>query len=283
MNELSREARRVVEAGRAGDDPTDADRARLRRAVMGAVAAGGIATAGTAHAGAAAAKGVACGAAAASKTVSLGSVAAKVILGVALAGAVGAGVAVGTSGEQALRGDVPAATGVSPQHASAASPRGAQPGEGAAPVVRAEAEGMEERAPEAAPVAPPAGAEARARSLPRPSGVGSQAKASAGTGGAGGGSPSTLEDETRKLGEAHRALRSGDPERALKLLDEQSAAYAQGELREERAAARVLALCNAGKTAEASAAAASFLRENPLSPLADRVRAACAPQAPAAP
>ena len=81
--------------------------------------------------------------------------------------------------------------------------------------------------------------------------------------------------ETRGLGEAHSALQSGDAERALSLLDQQSAAHAQGELREERAAARVVALCKLGRTTEARAVAESFLRENPRSLLADRVRAAC--------
>jgi hypothetical protein len=89
---------------------------------------------------------------------------------------------------------------------------------------------------------------------------------------------STLEEETRRLREVHGALQEGRPDRALALLeeDERSSAYG-GELRQERAAARVLALCKAGKASEASAAAAAFLRENPRSPLAGRVRAACAP------
>jgi outer membrane protein assembly factor BamD (BamD/ComL family) len=84
-----------------------------------------------------------------------------------------------------------------------------------------------------------------------------------------------LDVETRSLGEAHGALQSGDAARALALLDKQSATYAQGELRQERAAARIMALCKLGRGAEARAAAESFLRENPRSPLTDRVRAAC--------
>ena len=87
---------------------------------------------------------------------------------------------------------------------------------------------------------------------------------------------SSLEEETKRLREAHKALRSGKPERALELLEEQSAAFASGELREERAAARVLALCDAGKPSEAKAAAEAFLRASPRSPLAGRVRGACA-------
>jgi hypothetical protein len=82
--------------------------------------------------------------------------------------------------------------------------------------------------------------------------------------------------ETRHLGEAYRALQSDDPARALALLDEQSAVHAGGELGEERAAARVTALCKLGRREEAAAAAARFLRDHPRSPHADRVRAACA-------
>ncbi|WP_437957712.1 hypothetical protein WME76_41455 [Sorangium sp. So ce119] len=79
--------------------------------------------------------------------------------------------------------------------------------------------------------------------------------------------------ETRRLREVHEALRRGDPGRALSLLD---AADAGGqELREERAAARVVALCNLGRTAEGRAAMLDFLRKSPGSPYSGRVRSAC--------
>jgi hypothetical protein len=69
-------------------------------------------------------------------------------------------------------------------------------------------------------------------------------------------------------------MQGGDAARALALLEEQSAGGAQ--LREERAAARILALCQLGRADEARAAAAAFLAERPSSPLTDRVRASCA-------
>jgi hypothetical protein len=75
-------------------------------------------------------------------------------------------------------------------------------------------------------------------------------------------------------------LQSGEAGRALALLDEHSAAHAQGELRQERAAARVVALCELGRLDEAKVARESFLREDPRSPLADRVRSACSSPAP---
>jgi len=85
--------------------------------------------------------------------------------------------------------------------------------------------------------------------------------------------PDTLAAETHRLREARAALKGGDASRALSLLDEQSAAGPQ--LREERAAARVLALCDLGRVDDARAAAARFLAESPRSPMADRVRASC--------
>ncbi len=63
MSELGPEARSVVDAGRAGDDPTPRDRARVRAALMTAIAAGSAGTAAVVGEGAAAA-GAAKGAAA---------------------------------------------------------------------------------------------------------------------------------------------------------------------------------------------------------------------------
>jgi hypothetical protein len=76
--------------------------------------------------------------------------------------------------------------------------------------------------------------------------------------------------ETRRLREAHGALQAGDAQKALALLGEEG-----GQLGEERAAARVLALCQLGKVAEMEAARAAFLRDHPRSPLASRVGAGC--------
>jgi hypothetical protein len=91
-----------------------------------------------------------------------------------------------------------------------------------------------------------------------------EAKAESGAG--------SLEAETKRLREAHAALQAGDPEAALSMLEKGSD---EGELREERTAARFLTLCKLGRTAEAAELAASFIRESPQSPLVDRVRAGC--------
>jgi hypothetical protein len=84
-----------------------------------------------------------------------------------------------------------------------------------------------------------------------------------------------LEAEARKLAEVQRALRDRRPHEALRLLNEQDRAFPSGALGEERAAARVFALCEAGEDAQARALAAQFLLAHPSSPFAERVQATC--------
>jgi hypothetical protein len=87
--------------------------------------------------------------------------------------------------------------------------------------------------------------------------------------------PDELRAETDALRLAQRALRDGDATRALALLDEQDRSYRSGLLGQERAAARVMALCQAGQADQARAEAASFERRFPRSPLVPRVRSSC--------
>jgi hypothetical protein len=85
----------------------------------------------------------------------------------------------------------------------------------------------------------------------------------------------SLEDEASGLAAVQRALRDGHPEQALRLVEAQQRSFKGGALDEERAAARVLALCDAGRRAEARQAAARFLTTHPSSPIAARVSARC--------
>ena len=259
MSALGPEARSILKAGRAGDDPQPADRARLRRKIGRAIAAG---AAGAASAAGTAAGGAA--AAAAGKGLS-GALLANVLGGVLLGGAVCAGVWLASSPPPRPAAPVTShAVGDSTSAEAASLP---------APIAP-RAPAPEPPAPSAEPSSEPFAATAPPPVLPaqRPP-ASAAAPAPRGT-------DDPLVRETRSLGEAHGALQSGDPERALKLLDEQSATYADGQLREERAATRVRVLCKLGRTDEARAEAAAFLRDNPRSPLADRVRGAC-PAAPA--
>jgi len=87
--------------------------------------------------------------------------------------------------------------------------------------------------------------------------------------------PDQLRAETSALRAAQQALRAGDAERALSLLNQQDATYQQGLLQQERSAARVLALCQSGKVDGARAEAARFEQRWPKSPLVARIRSAC--------
>jgi hypothetical protein len=84
-----------------------------------------------------------------------------------------------------------------------------------------------------------------------------------------------LAEETRLLRDADAATRAGDATRALALLAEHARRFPRGALAEERDAETVLALCAAGRTEDARAAARRFLAARPGSALAGRVRSSC--------
>ncbi len=85
-----------------------------------------------------------------------------------------------------------------------------------------------------------------------------------------------LTREIDLLARVNAAANAGDGSRALALLAEYDREFRPGMLGEERAAASVLALCAAGRTAEAKAAAKRFATRWQRSPLADRVAHSCA-------
>ncbi len=81
--------------------------------------------------------------------------------------------------------------------------------------------------------------------------------------------------ELRAVQTAQRALARRDGPTALRTLAALDRTQPQGNLREERDALRVLALCAAGRADDARAAADVFLTRHPGSPQAARVRGAC--------
>jgi hypothetical protein len=91
---------------------------------------------------------------------------------------------------------------------------------------------------------------------------------------------STLEAELALLRDAKKALNDGDANRCLALLDDHQKRFPSGVLGEESAATRVLALCSAGRTTEATVAAKDFLGRYPKSPSAPRVRSSCGGSSP---
>ena len=84
-----------------------------------------------------------------------------------------------------------------------------------------------------------------------------------------------LEQEAALLAEVQGALRSGQAATALTKLESYDRRFPTGMLRAEADAARVFALCGAGRVDKARASAARFVQRYPSSPAAARVQAAC--------
>jgi hypothetical protein len=85
-----------------------------------------------------------------------------------------------------------------------------------------------------------------------------------------------VEQELPLIRGAQEALRAGDLDGALRLLDAHARRFPAGALAEERRAAHAIAVCRkSGVGAGARAEAEAFVREVPSSPLVERVGAAC--------
>ncbi len=247
MNGLGPEANALLEAAREGDEPTQADRERVRGAIATRLAAG-----------AAAGLGVATAAKSSSAAVMLAGSATKVLVTVALVGAIGASI--GASALMVARArHRPAASAVSAAVPARASTEGVA-------ISTEQANGAAE-SPPAYPVTTPEKASGGLRAGARPATVPAAAAPAHVTG--------DVAAEVRLIGEAHTAMRGGDAARALVLLDEHARRYPKGALGEERDAARISALCALGRTSEARDATERFLRAAPLSPHAGPVRASC--------
>lgn len=247
MNELSPLARGVIDVARNADDPTDADRhdmtSRLQRKLGAAALAGAtVSTSATALGAASAAAKLSTGLFVSALSWALGGVMAGVVV---MTGA-------------ALLGN--------PLRPTAVIPRDPPPS------------GLVSMASPAAVAVPATPQPAlTSETPPLPTKFGDRLAAAPTTNGptASTSRASTLDAEVVLLREANAALQSGDSRRALVLLDQHAARFHQGALAEERAAQRVFALCQSGRTDEASAEAREFLRAAPRSPLAARVRSSC--------
>jgi hypothetical protein len=88
--------------------------------------------------------------------------------------------------------------------------------------------------------------------------------------------PRDPEPELRALRDARDDLRAGRPASAYRRLDEFDRQGGGGMLAQERSALSAIALCQWQPGPQAQARAAEFLRSSPESPLAIRVRSACA-------
>jgi hypothetical protein len=83
---------------------------------------------------------------------------------------------------------------------------------------------------------------------------------------------SSLADEVALLDRARNALVTGDPSRALAILDGYDQAKVGSTLSAEATLLRIEAWVQRGETGRAAALAAEFLRDHPKSPVADRMR-----------
>jgi hypothetical protein len=271
MSHRSREAQALLDAARPDEDPSDADRARLRGAVFARIGAAAAASAITTTAAQAGAGAVTAGASA--------GLAGKVAIGLLVVAGLGGGaVAVGGVPRTA---EVPARSAIAGWAREAAEPARTAAASPASAALAPTAEGVSTAAS-----ADVAAGEKAAAPPPGETGAGEKAiaagKPSAGAPDAMPGEVaaptkrSELDAESALLRRAQTELSAGRTDEALRLLAEHERSFSDGALREERAAGRVLALCQAGKAAEARALAEQFLRDNPSSPLAARVRGACA-------
>jgi hypothetical protein len=260
MTDLSHEARVLLAVARRHDGPSQADRRRVAAALASAGVVGASLT-GSAAAGVATGVGASAGAklGAAGAAWGVAALGSKVVvpglIGLALGAAVVAPVA--------LR-----------------APQAPEPSESALVVMAANTGGSgtaaRPRPPphHVAPEAPVLAQQAAASASPA-AGAASSRRA------VGGQAPpaprsASLRDEADLLASVSNELGEGRSKRALDLLDDYERRYTSGALAEERAAARVFALCQAGQTPAARRHADEFLRTAPRSPLVPRIRSSCA-------
>jgi hypothetical protein len=267
MRDLSPDARRLLDEVAGSDGPSVARRARVKKRLAAQLAASGVALSAAQLAAAAsgAQSAVLTAAVAAKGALSVGTVALW-LAGGALAGALVMvpmtlrnNEQVGSAASAPLR-----AQRVSPttRELAAALPRG-EP----TPPTQNEATG-------ALREEPPSGVSPSPRREGRPAalalGLGAEKRAD------GLAAQPNVGAETALLESAQRELASGQGERALELLERHEAQFPNAALSEERAFARVIALCQLGRSVEARASAEAFLRLAPRSPLLPRLRNSCA-------
>jgi hypothetical protein len=279
MTELSPEARRLLGLARRGDDPLDADRARCSHHVARrlAMAASVTSTAlGTAK--------VASGAAATSVLLGKGLVT-GVLLTLTAVGTWKAAehgdfwdqaASVVVSGRHRPKADgrtMPAATATSPEATPPSEPTPRlEVASSAASGDRFEAAPTTdfETTPTVTSTAVPdvvaANRPRRLQQKPESRDLLAAPTSSA---------PDPLAAEAFALRQAQQAMSAGQAERALSLVAEQDRRFRGGVLVQERAAARIFALCSLGRVAEAREQARTFERRWPRSPLISRVRRGC--------
>lgn len=249
--------RSLIDAALPALEPTSADHARVRQAVLASVAGGAVvAGLGGAHAASSAASapaltgaaGASAGTGASAGMGALG-LAWKIGLGVAAVATVAGAVSIArvdSSASEPERAPVVAPT---------VAPITPVPH---APVDRAPAAGAPSTESAPSIVVPPTRpAHTAARTTPPQR------------------SSESMLEEATLIARANAAIDRHDGRAALAVLAEHARRYPEGQLREERYAGRILALCELGDVARARAEAAAFLNVFPGSAHAERIRASC--------
>jgi hypothetical protein len=243
MNDLDPGAKALIDAAREGDDPSLADRHRIKHTVLlrvatigAAASASGAATAGT---------------------LSLGAKLGAAVLVASLVGG-------GTVGVLKLRDARQAASPAKHHQAPPTRTLTLQKPEGTAA--------------ETAPVAIPemvvsARPENRTRRPDKLHTIAEPMPQSASA-------EDQINSEVAVLKRAREALRLGHPAQALQALAEYDRLFASGALAEERQAMAAIALCRLQPGPASRAQGEAFIRSAPASPLLERVRAACITPAP---
>jgi len=239
-DELSPQARTLLEVGRDADLPSANDRARVRTKLALQLAG--------AAAGAAAGKATA--QLAVGSKVGAGTFTGKALLAVAVLGVVGVGASV------ALRSSHDASDASRParvERTLQASEPGPSPVAGPAQLGAAPSVPEATSAAPARPTPPSARAPA-AHAAPR--NVDHDWAAD-------------LQAEVSLLAQAQRALAAGDPDAALEHLAQHRAQFPKGALNQERRAASAIAHCQAGRLARGRALLADLPEDSPLSARAE--------------
>ena len=242
MTELSQRARDVLESARGADEPTLADQARVRDAMLAKI-------------------GGAAGAATVSETSALATAALKW----GVVGLVGVGLVVGGLLLSRLKNNAdivpvrsPSVATAQPElHTSVATPT---------PAIAAPKSQVNTQPPKLTPAA---------KRRPRPK-RSTQSKSPAASKVRATGN---LREEAQLIARAQRALRAGDHGGAMSVLKEHRKTYPRGVLVQERMGLEILALCGLGHTKAAQARSESFLARWPTTPIAERLRRSCAHQA----
>lgn len=237
-----------------GARPDDETRRRIRAgldAKLGLIASAGIAAGTIAGGSAAAAEGATASVAGAAAKVGLFGAGAKVGLAIGVVAVTGAGV-------HSWLTPSPEAPTVTTAMVVESTVSTEKSPESQAPL--SSATGAEIPAPSASVEASLASAQPKAGPLP----VGGRRDAA------------SIAAEVALLRKAQASLREGDGDASLKTIDALAAKHPDGALREERDAARVFALCAAGRQDDARIEALRFLARYPSSVQVPGVRASCA-------